>query len=123
MAITQIRFNPNGGTIKAEIKFRTPQVGAYTLWLWEAGSNNILMEVRGNNENPADDIHPLPMPAPTNNGRILECAATLADPVGEGPYLVEMEITQDGNKLGTALAKGNMTNTSVSCNMFAKLTL
>jgi hypothetical protein len=122
MALTKIAINPQGGTIKAEVRFTTPQVAAYIIRLWESGSNDVVMEVSGNNDNPADDIHPLPIPASANQGRLLQCNATLADPVGSGPYRVELEVTQDGNSLGVLFAQGNMSNSSVSCSLFAKLT-
>src|SRR5438093_241572 len=72
MAIDTITFDPNAGTIRAQVAFRSPQVVSYGLLLWEAGSNTIIMEEKGNSANPEDDVYSLPMPAGANDGRILE---------------------------------------------------
>jgi hypothetical protein len=51
--------------------------GSYTLFVWEAGENTIVMERRGNFVNVDDDVYELPLPNEANDGRLVECIATV----------------------------------------------
>jgi hypothetical protein len=125
MPIPSIRFAPAGGALQAGIQFKSKQVGVYSLFLWEAESNRILMERRGNNDNPEDDVHALPLPALDNKGRIAQWDITLIDPEPESSptetYLVEVSIQQDGETLGTQVVEGTMTSPTVYRSVMVKL--
>jgi hypothetical protein len=122
MPIPKVKFKNDGEPLFVEVVVQSPQVAVYTLWLWEAKSNSIVMEKRGNNDNPEDDRYQLPTPCARNNGRLLECSITLIDPKGSGEFNVGMKISQGEHELATILAEGEMGNTWQDCTVLAKLT-
>ncbi len=123
MAIQDIRFDPNGPSIRAAVVFRTPQVVSYGLMLWESGSNDVVMEEKGNSENPEDDAYSLPMPARDNNGRILECDLVIVspDPKPSEKYQVDLVVSQGASELGKLSAMGTVSAKTSTDTLFAKL--
>jgi hypothetical protein len=100
--LPKIKFNPNGGTIKAEIKFETLLVCTYTLDLREAGSNVSVdgYPKQGDNTNPEDDTYSLPLPTSANKNRTIWINFVLLDQTGNGgSYKVDFGMIQDGSKI------------------------
>ena len=93
----------------------------YTFWLWEWNSNTIVMQERGNNKNPEDDIFQLPTPCSMNHRRIVEVTFTLIDPKGSGTYKVRVNIIQDDKVLDKVEAEGTMGKMSETCTLMATL--
>lgn len=120
-----IKFDPNSGTIKVEIRFTTLLLCAYTIMLRETGSNATLKEFKGDNTNPADDIYSLPDPASSNDGRVVWAVVTVVDQSGQGgDYVVDLAFTQDNKSLGVlTTGKKSIQGTSVTEVLVAKLTV
>ena len=121
MPIPTIKFEKKGKPLSVELEFLSPQVATYTLWLWEANSNTIVWQKRGNNENPEDDVFQLPTPCSINKGRLIEATCTLIDPQGSGPYSIRLSVRQGSTVLDSIQASGTMENTSTTCTLVATL--
>ncbi|MBI4810925.1 MAG: hypothetical protein HY800_05705 [Ignavibacteriales bacterium] len=101
--LQKIKFNPDGGVIKVELKFQTMLLCTYDLDYRETGSNSSVagFPCKGDNSNAQDDVYSLPMPPSVNMNRSLWIFVTVIDQVGDGgSYQVDIIITQDGNQLG-----------------------
>lgn len=95
MPIQTFNFDPDGEAIRVKIDFRSTHVVSYDLMLWEAESNSVAKEWLGNNQNTQDDEYELPSPSKINDGRLLDCTLTIADPEGkEGVYKAAMILSQ-----------------------------
>ncbi len=116
-----VGFNKSGGPIIAEITCGHAQPGAYTLLLWEADENKIVMEKKGNFINPDDDSYELPIPNEENNGRILDCLSTVALTPPSQDYQIGLKIIQDGNVLEKETASGSSAQPTISVEQFVKL--
>jgi hypothetical protein len=101
------RFDPAGGVISARVSCGFAQPGAYTLFLWEANKNKIVMERPGNFLNSDDDEYPLPTPNSVNQGRYVQALVTVAITPPELHYAVAVTVLQDGNNLATELRSGS----------------
>jgi hypothetical protein len=102
--LPKIKFDPNGGTIKVEVKFETLLICTYTLDLREAGSNASIdgYPKQGDNTNPEDDMYALPLPSVINKNRTIWINYVLLDQTGSGgSYQVDFNVNQDGNQIGT----------------------
>ncbi len=102
--LPKIKFNPNGGTIKVEVKFETLLICTYTLDLREAGSNASIdgYPKQGDNTNPEDDLYALPLPSVINKNRTIWITFVLLDQTGNGgSYQVDFNVNQDGSQIGT----------------------
>jgi hypothetical protein len=106
MAIPKIGFAKDGGPLSVGLEVLTPQAATYTFWLWEGSSNTIVMQERGNNKNPEDDVFQLPTPSSMNHRRLVEVTFTLIDPTGSGKYKVRTNIIQDDKVLDKVEAEG-----------------
>ena len=117
-----IPFNKQGGRIKVCFKFTGLIAASYTFTLWESGSNDIVMEKKGNNINPVDDCYDLPLPTDKNDGRIIDLLTSFKGlNTGKAtPYSITIEVYQDGNLLGTESESGNCNGTQQS-QLYAKL--
>lgn len=123
MAIKTIAFEKDGPPLMVGVEILTPQVATYTLILWEAKSNTVVMEKKGNNENPEDDVFPLPTPCAINDNRVVEGTITLIDPEGPGgEYECRLAFTQGEHDLGSVGCKGQMTKPSEQCTAVARVT-
>ncbi|MFX0212315.1 MAG: hypothetical protein ACFFDT_40455 [Candidatus Hodarchaeota archaeon] len=116
-----IKFNKNGGPVIAEITCGYAQQGAYTLLLWEANENKIVMERKGNFINSDDDSYELPSPNENNDGRILDCLVNVVIIPPIKDYKVDLKITQDGNVLETETASGQSDLFTVPIELFVGL--
>lgn len=124
MSLPEIKFKRTGGPVIAEITCGYAQPGSYTLLLWEANENKIVMEKRGNFINPDDDAYALPTPNSENDGRIIECIATVVIIPGIKKYNVELKLYQGGRELKPQIADSNESNSpSVTVDLFARLKL
>lgn len=121
MAIPRIGFAKDGGPLSVGLEVLTPQAATYTFWLWEGTSNTIVLQERGNNKNPEDDLFQLPTPSSTNHRRLVEVTFTLIDPTGSGKYKVRTNILQDKKVLGMVEAEGTMGGGSETCTLLAML--
>jgi len=115
------KFNKNGGTIIAEITCGYAQPGAYTLLLWEANENKIVMEKKGNFINPDDDSYELPLPSKDNDGRLVDCLITIVITPPIKDYQADLTISQDENILGSETASGQSDGATVTVELFVKL--
>ena len=109
------------GPIIAEVTSGFAQPGAYTLLLWEANANQILMEERGNFINSDDDAYPLPTPNNLNDGRIVESIVTVAitPPIKE--YNVSLKIFQNDVELGSESRSGTSNSVTETIDLFIQL--
>jgi len=114
-------FNPSGGPIIAEIRSGFAQPGSYTLLLWEANANLVVMKRDGNFINTADDAYKLPQPNEHNHGRIVECIATVVITPPIKDYQVELAIMQDGNELGGDSASASDASGTVTVDLYVQL--
>jgi len=121
MEIKVIKFKKSGGPIIAEISCGYAQPGAYTLYLWEANENKIVMKKKGNFINSDDDSYELPNPNEHNNGRILDCLSTVVITPPIKDYNVELKVSQDGNILGSEAASGQSDSPSITVRLFVQL--
>jgi hypothetical protein len=116
-----VRFKSDGGAIVAEITCGHSQEGSYGLLLWEANTNTIVMEKRGNFFNTDDDAYELPKPNEKNHGRLVECIVTvvLTPPIKK--YAVFLKFRQGGKTLGTVSSSGESDQPMVTLDLFASL--
>lgn len=76
----EFTFNPAGDRISIGVEFGYAHIGSYILRLWEAGSNTVVLQRRGNNQNPDDDTYLLPLPTKHNDGRLIQCQTAIVAP-------------------------------------------
>ncbi len=116
-----VSFKTSGGPIIAEIICGEAQTGSYTLMLWEANVNQIVMEKKGNFINPDDDSYELPTPNSENNERILDCLCIIAIVPPIKKYYVELKVSQDNQFLGSEKASGESDSSTVAVELFIQL--
>jgi hypothetical protein len=114
-------FNPSGGPIIAEIRSGFAQPGSYTLLLWEAGANVVVMRRDGNFINSADDSYRLPQPNEHNHQRLVQGIATIAIVPPLTDYQVDLIVSQDGHVLGGDTARGSNASGGVPVTLFVQL--
>lgn len=116
-----VSFDAGGGPLVAEVRSGFAQPGSYTILLWEADANLVVMRRDGNYINTADDAYPLPMPNPHNHGRIVECISTVVvtEPVTD--YRIDLLILQDGQVIGGDSASGSNASGAVTVDIFVQL--
>ncbi|WP_143310591.1 hypothetical protein [Chitinophaga vietnamensis] len=122
----EIFFNPDGGALIAKAIF-PPSAAApasYELLLRESGSNITTSLLKGDNLNPQDDIVTLPIPVDQNNGRriILETGFVGLDITHTPDYTIQLEIWQDGARLGFEQDNGAFTGKAQYSIIFIRLT-
>ena len=115
------KYKKDGGTIFAEIKSGYAQPGSYSMFLWEANENRVIVKHEGNFINTADDKYKLPEPIVENNGRIVDVGVTfkITPPIKD--YFAEVIITQDGNKIGGDQQKGTTDEQTKSLKLLVQL--
>ena len=116
-----VPFDPAGGPLVAEVRSGFVQPGSYTILLWEADANLIVMRRDGNFINTADDAYPLPTPNPHNHRRIVECISTIVVTEPITNYLVDLAILQDGREIGGDTAQGSDASGAVTVDIFIQL--
>ena len=121
MPIKTAVFDKDKGPIVAEVTSGFAQPGSYTLLLWEANQNKVIMEEKGNFINPDDDFYNLPTPNEVNDGRIVECISTIAITPPLNEYLVTLKISQDGVVLGLDSATGTSNSPTVTVDLYVLL--
>ena len=126
MPVPLIKIAPSGSSVRVSVKFKSAQAITYSFFLWEAGSNEEVACVRGNNQNPEDDEFSLPMPAGSNVGRLLEGDFSLIDPDPGSDltkaYRIEVSISQGEVVLDSLVAAGKMTGTRDNAGVVCKFT-
>ncbi|MBM2845654.1 MAG: hypothetical protein HW407_966, partial [Bacteroidetes bacterium] len=103
-----VRFDANGGRLMICIEVGHAQIGSYRLRLWEPGSNTVVLDESGNNQNPNDDCHELPLPTANNDGRLVQCEFSVLSPAPApgDMYSVAMVFKQGGNTIETVSESG-----------------
>lgn len=119
----EIRFDANGGRLAICIEVGNAQIGSYRLRLWEPGSNTVVLDQSGNNQNPNDDCYDLPLPTGNNNGRLVQCEFSVVspDPKPMDTYSVAMIFKQGGADLGMVEESGPMGGKRVIPELWATL--
>jgi hypothetical protein len=107
------RFNPDGGPLEARIVCGFAQPGSYELRLFAAGSNVLVPwpplgepKPTGNFLNPDDDRYALPGLARENDGRLLECFASVEIAPPLNAFSLALEVFQDGEQIGRDVKEG-----------------
>lgn len=105
--MTTVPFDPDGGPLHVEVASGYAQPGSYTLLLWESGQNALVgwppdgaTRPAGNFINDDDDRYRLPGAAAENDGRLVECIATIIVTPPLNSYDVSVTVYQDGRRLG-----------------------
>lgn len=119
----QIPFDPAGQPLIVSIEFPTRQVVSYTLTLFEAKTNSVVLRETGNNQNPEDDKYQLPTPTSANKGRFLQFDATFIDPGAvEGTRCKAIaHVLQGDVNCGDLEVSGTISGSSCSGTDFGKL--
>jgi hypothetical protein len=97
MAVSHIHFDPKGAPLRVHIDYKGLVAASYTYTLWEADSNDIVVQKHGNNQNPQDDTYTLPLPVHKNAQRLLDIHSSLLglyDHPNEGDYQVIISVFQ-----------------------------
>jgi hypothetical protein len=115
------RFDPAGGPLSATITSGQAQPGSYSLLLWEAHANQVLLEERGNFINSDDDSFKLPLPNGRNDHRIVECIATavITPPIKD--FALRLSISQNDKEIGVDQLIGKSTAPTVTADLFILL--
>lgn len=116
-----VPFDAAGGPIVAEVRSGFAQPGSYTILLWEADANLIVMRRDGNYINTADDAYPLPTPNQHNHRRIVECISTVVvtEPITD--YRIDLIVVQDGRVIGGDTAQASNASGAVTVDIFIQL--
>lgn len=115
------KFKKNGGPIIVDIRAGYAQPGTYSLFLWEANVNKIVLEAKGNFINNDDDKYPLPLPNDLNDGRIIDVGLTFVITPPINNYYAEVIATQDGTIIGKDFLGGSTTDPTKSLKLLVKL--
>jgi|GEM_PF-2154430 len=99
-----VKFHPDKGTLWVDIAYpETLLFCRYLLQLRDADTNEFIEgydNIRGDNENSADDTYALPTPAYVNDGCVLMIFHTIMDQNGDGgSYRISVTIRQGGTVL------------------------
>jgi len=116
-----IKFHRGGGPVSVKISAGYAQPGAYTLIVWEANSNAIVLQKKGNFINAEDDVYFLPTPVDVNQGRIVDCLVTVVITPPIRDYAISLELNQDGKKLHDERVAGQTDDPHLSARLFVKL--
>ena len=116
-----ISFNSNGGPISVTLSAGEAQTGSYEFRLWEANSNQIIMQKQGNFLNDQDDTYELPTPNAQNNGRLIQGIIVIALLPPNDNYSAAMTVEQDGKTIGEVPISGSSSQPSVILNLYATL--
>ncbi|HYW11915.1 MAG TPA: hypothetical protein VE871_08160 [Longimicrobium sp.] len=116
-----VRFDVQGGPVIAEVRSGFAQPGSYTVLLWEADANLVVMRRDGNYINTADDAYPLPTPNQHNHRRMVECISTVVITPPVIDYRIDLVIMQDGRDIGGDSAAGSNASGAVTVDLFVEL--
>jgi hypothetical protein len=117
----KVVFDPDGGPLVAEVQSGFAQPGSYTVYLWEAHANKVLMKARGNFINTDDDAYKLPRPNIQNEDRLVECIATVSITPPLRDYNLRLSIMQDGREIGFDEATGKAADPTATADLFVQL--
>lgn len=122
MQSKSITFNRNGGPITVTVSAGQAQPGSYVFRLWEANTNQTVLQEQGNFLNDADDSYKLPEPNSENNGRMIQGILTVAPLPPNDNYSGAITVVQDGKTIGEVSLSGSTDQSSVTLNLYATLT-
>lgn len=119
----EIHFDGHGARLSICVEIGYAQVGSYRLRVWESESNVTVLDESGNNRNPNDDCHELPLPTSGNNGRYVQCefGVLSPDPKPGDKYSVRLVFRQGVEILDTIGESGPMNAARVSPEFWAVL--
>lgn len=123
MPLNTIPFKSSGDPISVEVSFGYAQVGAYDLFLWDATGNEKLQLGEGVNTNQLPDVYQLPQPNSKNDGRLVDCIATVIapNPIPGQRYRVDMIVRQGNTECGRESDEGAVDRKSISIRLAVKL--
>jgi hypothetical protein len=120
MAITTATFQADGPPIAVTIRCGFADPGTYELFLWEADRNSRKELGAGNFINSDDDTFTLSSDA-GQNGKILQCVATVNPLDRNGQFGVSMVVEQGGKQLANEVVSSKSDLPSVSVALFVQL--
>lgn len=96
--IPTFKFNPRAKRLSARVEYVKGVPNSYKLILWERGSNNEVIRMRGNFRNDDDDEYTLPG---NNDGRELEVSALIHKIPDDNPPRLKVTVFEDGTPIGS----------------------
>ena len=116
---TEVKFDPSGAALKAEVRCGHAQAGAYILKIWKA--NNVVQKEEGTFFDPDDDTYELTGSIEEQAGRLVQCTATveLIPPIKQ--YALLMTIRQGNQQIGALTFSGETDAPQITSSLFAKL--
>ncbi|SHM73776.1 hypothetical protein SAMN05444266_110171 [Chitinophaga jiangningensis] len=121
----EVYFKPDGGALRAKAIFPQSTIAPvnYEIILREAGSNNTISLLQGDNLNPEDDVASLPFTPDLLHGRrvILDATYVGLNPVQSPGYRIRLEIWQDKACLGFVEETGVLTGKGQYTILFIRL--
>ncbi|HEX8907270.1 MAG TPA: hypothetical protein VF771_20630 [Longimicrobiaceae bacterium] len=118
--MTKAQFEADGPPIAVTIQCGFADPGAYDLFLWEADRNSRKEIGAGNFINSDDDTFTLSSDS-GQNGKILQCVATVNPLDKNGQFSVNMLIEQGGQELANEAVSGTSDQPSVTVALFVQL--
>lgn len=117
---TPVTFDPKGPALTVEVRCGYAQAGAYILKLWDA--NKVVQSEEGTFFHPEDDSYTLQGLAKEQNGRLLQCTATVEVIPPIKQFAVLLTVWQGGKQVGSLTASGETDDSEVTRSLFATLT-
>jgi hypothetical protein len=108
-----VQFQRAGQGLEVELTCGEIQMGSYSLRLWEPDRTTLVNRARGSFLDDEADVYPLPSPARSNDGRILQSRSRIWRIPPHNRYSVIMRIRQGGMELGDAAESESFSATSV----------
>lgn len=106
----EIQINPTAGQVFVNVKV-LGQVGAgYTLKVFEANSNDVVLDYSGNNVYDHDDLRKVSGPAQLNIGRVIMLDVAVTSLGEDGEYELVLEVIQDQQVVDTAQLESEVSN-------------
>ena len=119
----KIQFNPSGEPLLVNLIFEGLLEVGYTFNLSEAGSNDIILTLNGDNLNDEDDNVYLPLPTSENHRRRLRLTSVFSgfENTASKDYTIIMQVIQGGQIIGSVSEKGTLKSEAQISMLFAKL--
>jgi hypothetical protein len=118
--MTTAEFRAGGPPISVTIRCGFADPGAYELFLWDADRNRRVQLGAGNFINSDDDTFTIASDA-GQNGKILQCVATVNPLDDNGQFGVGMIVEQDGTQLADEEVSGKSKLPTVTLALFVQL--
>jgi hypothetical protein len=119
-----ILFDKNGEQLKICFKVKNGVISAaYTIELFDNGSNVPIITYSGDNTNSSDDCFPLPLPLAVYNGRLIQLTVNFKglDLAMSKKYSIGFEVCQGEVLIGSVFEEGDLSSGEQSVTIFAEL--